>query len=71
MEEIKHGNLMSEQDKKTFRSKNNFEGFFCFFFVSAVSGCVSITAFASTVGVLVDITSSAAELRTCSFNCRN
>ena len=61
---------MSEQDKKTFRSKNNFEGFF-FFFVSAVSGCVSITAFASTVGVLVDITSSAAELRTCSFNCRN
>ena len=49
LEEIKHNDLMSEKHKKT-----------C---ISAVNGCVSISAFVSFVGVPVGIMSSAGFLR--------
>ena len=56
LEEIKHNNLMSEKHKKACRALNWFEHFLIF--ISAVSCCVSISAFASLAGVLVGITSS-------------
>ena len=42
---------MNEKHKKTCRALNYFSHFFIF--ITAVSGCVSISAFASLVGVPV------------------
>ena len=56
LEEIKHNNLMSEKHKKACRALNWFEHLLIF--ISAVSCCVSISAFASLAGVLVGIKSS-------------
>ena len=54
---------MSEKHKKNCRDLHYFEHFYVF--VSAVSGCVSISAFASLVGVPVGITSSTVGLKIC------
>ena len=48
---------MSEKHKNVCRVLNYFEHFLAF--VSAVSGCVSVSAFASLVGVFGSIASSA------------
>ena len=61
LEEIKQNDLMCEKNKKTCRALNYFEDFFVV--ICAVSGCVSISAFASLAGVPVAIVSSAVGLR--------
>ena len=47
---------------------NYFQHFFVF--VSAVTGCVSISSFASLVGVIVGITSSAVGIKICAITAR-
>ena len=56
IDEIKHNDLMSEKYKNTRNYLNYFEKFFIL--VSAVTGCVSVSTFASLVRVPVSITSS-------------
>ena len=45
LEEIKNNDLMSEKHKKVCRALNYFEHFLVL--ISAVSGCVSVSAFAN------------------------
>ena len=54
---------MSEKHNEICGTFNYFEQFIIF--ISAVSGCVSISAFASLVGIPLGITSSAVELKIC------
>ena len=56
---------MSEKYKKMCKVMNYFEHFLIF--ISAVSGCVSISAFALVIGVPVGITSSALGLKICAM----
>ena len=56
---------MSGNHKKVCRALNYFEYFLVF--VSAVSGCVSITVFASLAGVPVGIANSAVGLKICAL----
>ena len=56
---------MNEKHKKVCRSLNYFEHFPVF--VSTVSGCVLVSAFASLVGVPVGIMSSAVEIKICAL----
>ena len=65
LEEIKHNELMSEKHKKVCRALNYFEHFLVF--VSELSDCVSISAFASLVGFPVGIASSAVGLKICAI----
>ena len=55
LELINHNDFMSEVHKKACRCLNYFENFLVF--VSAVSGCISISAFVSLVGVTVGFVS--------------
>ena len=48
---IQHNDLMSENYKKSCRVLNHFRNFLVF--VSAFSGCASISAFLSLVGILI------------------
>ena len=59
---------MSGKHKKVCRALNYFENFLIF--ISAVSGCISISEFASLVGVHVGMTSSAVGLKTCAIHAR-
>ena len=59
--EIKHNDLMSEKYKKTCKYLNYVEHLLIL--VSAVTACVSISAFASLVCVPVGITSSAVGIK--------
>ena len=61
LNEMKHNDLVSEKHKKVYRVLNYFENFLVF--VSAASGCVSISAFVSLVGASVGIASSAVGLK--------
>ena len=63
LKEIKHNDLMSEKNKKVCRGLNYFQHFLVF--ISAVSGYVSILAFASLVWVSVGIKSSPVGLKIC------
>ena len=56
LDELKHNNLMSEQYKKTSYYLNYVENLLIL--ASTVTGCISISAFASLVCVPVSITSS-------------
>ena len=56
LEVIKHNALMGKKHKKTCSTLNYLEHFLLF--ISAVTGYVSISAFASLVGIPVGITSS-------------
>ena len=56
---------MSEKHKIMCRALNYFEHFLVF--ISAVSGCVLISAFASSVGIPVGITSSALGFKICAI----
>ena len=56
---------MSEKQKKVYRGLNYFEHFLVF--VSAVSDCVFVSVFASSVGVSAGILSSAVELKICAI----
>ena len=57
LEEIKHNDLMSKKYKKTCKYLNYFEHLLLL--ASTITGCVSVSAFASLVCVPVGITSSA------------
>ena len=57
---------MSENQKKVCRALNYFEVFLAF--VSAVSGCVSISKFPSLVDAHIGITSSTRGIKLCAIN---
>ena len=61
LEKIKQNVLMSENHKEVCRCLNYFEHFLIS--ISAVTVCVSISAFASLVGALANVTSSAIEIK--------
>ena len=65
LEETKHNDLMSEKYKKTFKYLSYVEHLLSL--VSAITGCVSISAFASLVCVPVGITSSAVGITICAI----
>ena len=63
LEEMNHNNLVSEEYKKTCTFLNYIEHWPIL--VLRVTGCVSISAFASLVCVLLGITSSAVGIKIC------
>ena len=63
LDEIKHNDLMSEKYKKTCKYLNYVE--YLLILASAVTGCVSISAFASLVSVPVGITNAVAGIKIC------
>ena len=63
MGEINQNELMSKKHKKVYRVLNYVE--YLLNLISIVSGCVSISAFASLVGILIGITGSAIGLKIC------
>ena len=64
-EEIKQNGLMSQKGKKVCTTINYIEHLLLL--TSTVTGCVSISAFASLDGILVGIASSAAGLKICAI----
>ena len=60
---MKHNELISKKHKKTFRYLSYTEHLLIL--ASTVTGCVSITAFASLVGIPVGTTSSVVGLQIC------
>ena len=56
---------MSEKHKKVCKALNYLGHFLIF--ISAVNGCISISAFASLVDIFIDITSAAVELKICAI----
>ena len=69
LKKIKHSDLMSEKHKKSVCKTLNYSENFLVF-VSAVSGCISTSAFASLVVVPIDIGSSALRLKNCAITAR-
>ena len=65
LDELKHNDLMSEKYKKTYKYQNYVEHLFII--ASAITGCVSISAFASIVCVPVEITSSTIGIKICIY----
>ena len=62
IEEINRNELMSKKHKKVCTTLNYIEHFLIL--GSTITGCVSISAFASLVGIPIGITSSETELKT-------
>ena len=54
---------MSKKHKKICTTLNYIERFLIL--ASTITGCVSISAFASLIGIPIGVTSSAIELKTC------
>ena len=67
--QVKDNDLISEKHKKECKALNYFEHFLAF--VSANSGSVQISAFASLLGVSVDIFSSAERIKICALTVVN
>ena len=65
LDEIKHNNLMSEKCKKTCNYLNHVEHLLIL--ASTVTGCVSISAFATLVCVPIGVTSSAVGKNICAI----
>ena len=65
IEEINRNELMSKKHKKVCTTLNYIEHFLIL--GSTITGCVSISAFASLVGIPVGITSSAIGLEICAI----
>ena len=65
-EEIKQNELMSKKHKKMRTTLNYTEHFLIL--ASAITGCVSISSFASLVGIPIGIMSSAIGLKICAIN---
>ena len=63
LEEIKHNELVSKKHKKTCGNLNYVEHLLIL--ALKVTGCVSISAFASLVGIPIGMASSAATIRSC------
>ena len=66
IEEINKNQLRSKKDKKCYRVLNFIEHLFLL--ISTFTGCVSISAFTSLVGITIGITSSAIGLKNCEIN---
>ena len=67
-EEIKQNELMSKKHKKVCATLNYIEHLLIL--VSTINGCISISAFASLLGIPIEITSSAIELKICAITAR-
>ena len=65
IEEIDRNELTSKKHKKVCTTLNYIENFLIL--ASTISGCVSISAFASLVGIPIRITSSAIGLEICAI----
>ena len=65
IEEINRNELMSKKHKKVCTTLNYTEQFLIL--GSTITGCVSISAFASLVGIPIGITSSAIGLKICTI----
>ena len=65
IEEINRNELMSKKHEKVCKTPNYIEHFYVL--ASTITGCVSISAFASSVGIPIGITSSATGLKTCAI----
>ena len=65
LEEIKQNELMSKKHKRVCRTLNYIEHFIIL--ASAITGCISITAFASFIGIPIGITNSAVGLKMCAI----
>ena len=65
IEEINQNELMSKKHKKVCTTLNYIEHFLIL--ASTITGCVSISAFASLVGIPIGITSSAIGLKICAI----
>ena len=65
IEEINRNELMSKKHKNVCTTLNYIEHFLVL--ASTITGCVSISAFASLVGIPIGITSSATGLRICAI----
>ena len=61
LEEIKQNELMSRKHKKVCTTLNYIEHFLIL--ASTITGCISISAFASLLGIPIGITSSAIGLK--------
>ena len=68
IEEINGHELMSKKNKKVCRVLNYIDHLFIA--ISTIIGCVSISAFASLVGIPIGITSSAIGLKICAITTR-
>ena len=65
IEEINRNELMSKKHKKVCTTLNYIEHFLIL--ASTITGCISISAFASLIGILIGITSSAIGLKICAI----
>ena len=65
IDEIKQNELMNGKHKKVYTTRNYMEHFLIL--ASTLSGCISISAFASLIGIVVGITSSAIRLEICAL----
>ena len=65
IEEIKQNELMSKKYKEVCTTLNYIEHFLIL--ALTITGCVSISAFASLIGILIGITSSTIELKSCTI----
>ena len=65
LEEIEQNELMSRKHKKVCTTLNYIEHFLIL--ASTITGCVSISAFASLIGIPIGITSSAIGLKICAI----
>ena len=65
IKEINQNELISRKLKKVFTTLNYIEHFFIL--VSTITGCISISAFASLIGGPIEITSSAIRLKICAI----
>ena len=68
LEEIKQNELMSRKHKKVCTNLNCIEHFLIL--APAITKCISISAFASLIGIPIGITSSAIGLKTCAIGAR-
>ena len=65
LEEIEQNELMSRKHKKVCTTLNYIEHFLIL--ASTITGCISISAFASLIGIPIGITSSAIGLKICAI----
>ena len=65
LEEIKQNELMSKRHKKACTTLNYIEHFFVL--ASTITGCISISVFASLIGIPIEVTSSAIGLKICAI----
>ena len=65
LEEIEQNELMSKKHKKVWTTLNYIENFLIL--VSTITGCISISAFASLLGIPIGIASSAKGLKICAI----